>query len=477
MTKPDDTTAYLSGAEALRLFKAKSLSPLEYLEACIARAEAVEPTVNAIADRFYEAARKAAAMATDRYAGGAPTGPLDGLPLAVKEADKLAGTRRPNGSLIHKDRVDSDTAPVVERLLAAGAIPHMKTTVPEFCILGATHSRLYGVTRNPWNPDFGPGGSSGGSGAVLATGGSPLATGSDIGGSIRIPASACGVVGYKPPYGRNPAPSGSNLDTYCHYGVMSRTVIDTALMQNVVSGRHPRDIASLADRVVVPTEAPANLRGKRIAYSIDLGAYEVDHGVAAATRQAIQVLRDLGAVVEEVETGWTSEITRAAERYFAHGWGNTMSKDFERDRTFMTGYAIDYILAAKSATPEDYHYARTVEAQMYDRFGPMMEGYDAFVCPTLALPSVPAEFHPLKTPLVFNGVEKIVSDDDWAMTTPFNTLSRLPVLSVPSGMHETGVPTGIQIVGRAYDDVSVFQVGLAYEQAFPWLQAGNRPLA
>lgn len=352
----------------------------------------------------------------------------------------------------------------------------MKTTVPEFCILGATHSKLYGVTRNPFNPAFGPGGSSGGSGAVLATGGSPLATGSDIGGSIRIPASACGVAGYKPPYGRNPAYPGSNLDTYSHYGVMARTVKDIALMQNVVSGRHPLDIASLADTVVVPTETSGSLKGRRIAYSISLGAYEIEAGVEAATRDALQVLKDLGAEVEEVDLGWTSEITRAAERYFAHGWGNTMVEDFERDRPHLTEYAIDYIEIARHATVADYHFARSVEAKMYMSFGPMMERFDAFVCPTLSIPSVPADFLPMKTPVSINGRERLMTDDDWAMTTPFNTLSRLPVLSVPSGIHANGVPTGIQIVGKAFDDVSVFEVGLAYEKAFPWLTPGRRPL-
>ncbi|WP_181705151.1 amidase [Chthonobacter rhizosphaerae] len=468
--------AYLSGIEALTRFKAGDLSPVDLLDAVIARAEATEPAANAIADRFYDRARDAAKAAEARYRAGAPAGPLDGLPLAVKEADKLAGTRRPNGSLLHTDRIDRESAPVVQRLLDAGAIPHMKTTVPEFCILGATHSRLYGVTRNPWNPAFGPGGSSGGSGVVLATGGTTLATGSDIGGSIRIPASACGVVGYKAPYGRNPSPRGSNLDTYGHYGVMARTVGDAALMQNVVSGRHPEDIATVAEKVVVPTVAPESLKGRRIAYSIDLGAYEVDEGVRRATLDALTVMRDLGATLEEVDLGWSTDIIRAAEMHFAHGWGNTMAANLDRDRSLMTDYAIDYVETALKATVADFHASRRIEIAMYATFGPLMERFDAFVCPTLSVPSVPAEFVPGRTPIEVNGRSRMVTDDEWGMTSPFNTLSRCPVLAVPSGFHPNGVPTGIQIVGRTFDDGSVFEVGLAFEAAAPWLQPGRRPL-
>lgn len=468
--------AYLSGAEALGRFRDGSLSPIDLMEAVIARAEAVEPTVNAIAERYYDAARAAAAAADALYRSGGATRPLEGLPLAVKEADKLAGTRRPNGSLLHKDRVDQRSAPVVERLVDAGAIPHMKTTVPEFCILGATHSRLYGVTRNPWNPAFGPGGSSGGSGVVLATGGATLATGSDIGGSIRIPASACGVVGYKAPYGRNPAPRGSNLDTYGHYGVMARTVADVAIMQNVVSGRHPEDIATVAETVVVPTAAPDGLKGRRIAYSMDLGAYEVDEGVRAATLDALSLLRDLGATLEEVDLGWTTDIIRAAEKHFAHGWGNTMAANFAADRALMTDYAVDYVEMALKATVADYHASKRTESMMYASFGPLMERFDAFVCPTLSVPSVAADFVPGRVPVVVNGTERMLTDDEWGMTSPFNTLSRCPVLAVPSGFHPNGVPTGIQIVGRTFDDVSVFQIGLAFEAARPWLQPDRRPL-
>ena len=257
---------------------------------------------------------------------------------------------------------------------------------------------------------------------------------------------------------------------------MARTVSDIAMMQNIVSGRHPLDMVTVAEKVIVPTQAPASLKGRKIAYSMDLGAYEVDAGVIAATRQALQVLRDLGAHVEEVDLGWDVSIIRAAEAYFAHGWGNTMTQDFARDRLLMSEYAIDFVESAAQATVANYHFARDVEARMYESFGPLMEGYDGFVCPTLAVPSVPAEFIPRKTPVVFNGREKIVSDDEWAMTTPFNTLSRCPVLSVPSGFHPNGLPTGIQIVGRTYDDVSVFEIGLAFEQASPWLQSGRRPI-
>lgn len=462
---PDLELVYMSGRRALAEFGKGNLSPVELLDATITRAEEVEPAVNAIAERFYEDARSAARKAETAYAG--KTGkarPLEGLPLAVKESDRLAGTRRTEGSLLHTNRIDTDTSIVLTRLLAAGAIPHLKTTVPEFCILGATHSRLFGVTRNPWNLDFSPGGSSGGSAVALASGAATLATGTDIGGSIRIPASACGVVGYKAPYGRNPGEPVANLDTYNHIGVMARSVEDVALTQNVISGQHSLDIASLRDKVWVPTRAPANLTGRRIAWSADLGVYEIDTPVATATEAAIRALKDLGAIVEEVSLGWDRDTIRAAEAHLAHGWGNMMSKCLEVDRPYLTAYAIDYIENAAKATVADYRFAKEVEWRMYSKFGPMMEEFDAFVCPTLSVPSVAADFTPMKTPITVNGCEKLMSDDEWTMTTPFNMLSRCPVLAVPSGFASTGVPTGIQIVGRAYDDSSVFEVGLAYER-------------
>ena len=235
---------YLTGREALARFRDRSLSPVELLQAFIERIEKVNPSINALTETYFDKALVKARQSEARYMKGRPR-KLDGLPVAVKDEFRLKGTRRTHSSLVFRDQVDRETDVIIDRLLKAGAICHVKTTTPEFCILGSTHSRLWGVTRNPWNLDITPGGSSGGSGAALAAGMATLATGTDIGGSVRIPASQCGIVGYKPPYGRNPEVPVYNLDFYSHSGPMTRSAADAALMQNVMSGPYNRDICLL----------------------------------------------------------------------------------------------------------------------------------------------------------------------------------------------------------------------------------------
>ena len=232
--------AYLSATEALARFRDRSLSPVELTEALVARAAEVEPTVNALCITYFDQALEQAREAEKRYVGtGDAPRPLEGICVGIKEEMPIAGQPCSMGSLRYKDNVADYTDPVGQRLIDAGAIVHARTTAPEFSCAAFTHSRLWGVTRNPWNPEFGVGGSSGGTGAALASGTSTLASGSDIGGSIRIPASLNGVVGFKPPYGRVPQTPPFNLDHYCHSGPLARTVADTALFENMIAGPHP----------------------------------------------------------------------------------------------------------------------------------------------------------------------------------------------------------------------------------------------
>ena len=197
--------AYLSATEALARFRDRSLSPVELTEALVARAAEVEPTVNALCITYFDQAIEQAREAEKRYAGtGEAPRPLEGICVGIKDEMPIAGQPCSMGSLRYKDEMPGYTDPVGQRLIDAGAILHARTTAPEFSCAAFTHSRLWGITRNPWNPEYGVGGSSGGTGASLAAGTSTLATGSDIGGSIRIPASWNGVVGFKPPYGRVP---------------------------------------------------------------------------------------------------------------------------------------------------------------------------------------------------------------------------------------------------------------------------------
>ncbi|MFA4928883.1 MAG: amidase, partial [Patulibacter sp.] len=259
----------LSATEALAGFRARTLSPVELMQATIARAEQVEPTVNALCHRFFDEALVAARASERRYArGGDEIGPLDGLPLVVKEEEPIAGQPWTQGSAVYRSLVASRSSVLAERVIASGAIVHARSTASELSAAAFTHSRLWGVTRNPWNPEWSPGGSSGGSAAALASGTTTLATGSDTAGSIRLPAAFSGVVGFKPPYGRVPADPPFNLDCYVHYGPLARTVADCRLLQNVLAGPHPSDPVALDPKVELP-EVPGSVVGRRIAVSTD----------------------------------------------------------------------------------------------------------------------------------------------------------------------------------------------------------------
>ena len=452
----------LSATEAIAHFEARTLSPVELVRAVIERAEKVEPAINAFTETFFERALEQAQEAEGRYARGEAR-PLEGVLLGVKDEAAIEGQRTTHGSLLRRDHVDTTTSPCIERLLDAGAIVHARTTCPEFSCTTVTHSRLWGVTRNPWNPAYTPGGSSGGSAAALAAGTTTLATGSDIAGSIRIPAACCGVVGFKPPYGRVPQDPPYNLDSYCHEGPLARTVPDCARMENVLAGPHPRDVASLRPKLEIPVEL-GDVRGWRVAYSIDLGYFEVDAEVVRSTEAALEVFRDLGCQVEEVALPWTDATRIAAWTHLKHLFGTDVARNLEEGGALMTPYARAFAEEAPEATADAFLDATTVAGEMYPPLAAVLERCNILVCPTNALAAVPADLDPTSADVRINGisVDPVLG---WVMTYPFNMLSRCPVMSVPSGRAETGVPTGIQIVGRSFDDVSVFGAAAAFEKA------------
>jgi aspartyl-tRNA(Asn)/glutamyl-tRNA(Gln) amidotransferase subunit A len=464
---------YLPAAEALRLFRARELSPVELVTAVIERAETVEPVINAFAETFYEQALDQARAAAARYAGrGGPPRPLDGLPVAVKEEAEIAGQHNTLGSLPLRDVVAEETAAFVQRIIDAGGIVHARTTTPEFCCAPVTWSRLWGVTRNPWHTGYSPGGSSGGSAAALAAGTATLATGSDIGGSIRIPASFCGVVGFKPPYGRVPEIAIFNLDHYCHEGPLARTVADCALLENVIAGPHPSDVASIRPKLEIPGEL-APITGMRIAFSADLGCYHVDSGVVANCRVAADRLRDAGAIVEEVALPWDLEtIKKAARIHFGMIFGASVREIYDKHADQLTSYARNFIAEADQVSKDELVTGLGLEGQIYAPLGQLLEGFDALICPTFAVPALTAEYDPGQ-PVSVNGR----TSADWMdvlMTLPFNIASRCPVITVPSGLSHDGVPTGLSIVGKTYDDVTVFRVAAAHEERMSWLDAPAR---
>jgi aspartyl-tRNA(Asn)/glutamyl-tRNA(Gln) amidotransferase subunit A len=453
-----DELHYLTAGEARRLFANRELSPVELMEATIARIEAVDPAVNAVPIRFFDDALQAARQAEARFAGkgGAPR-PLEGIPVAVKDEVEVAGQPCTAGSLVFKDEIAEITAASVQRVIDAGGIIHVRTTTPEFCCAAITESRLWGVTRNPWNLDFSPGGSSGGSGAALAAGMATLATGSDIGGSIRIPASFCGVVGFKPPYGRVPQLPPFNLDHYCHEGPLARSVDDCRVLENVMAGPHPEDIASLRPKLTIPADLPP-VAGMRIACSVDLGGFDVSDEVAAAVRAAADTFRGLGATVDGVELGWSLDAMREAARaHLAIIFGTWIAEILEQHRELLTAYAIEFAEDALHRKTMGYFESLAVEGETYGHLAAVLDDHELLICPTFTEPALPAA-----------GDYDIDVVFERALTFPFNMCSRCPVLVVPAARAASGVPIGLQIVGRTFDDVSVFAAATALERAHPW---------
>lgn len=455
--------ADLSATEALAMFRDRRLSPVELTQAVIDRAQKTEPTVNAFTYTYFEAALEAAQEAESKYMGkGQTPRPLEGICVAVKDSGHIAGLPTSSGSLFPDGAPQPATSPINERILQSGAIVHARSATPEYSCAAVTHSRKWGVTRNPWNPKMTPGGSTGGGAAALAAGSAMLASGSDIGGSIRIPAACCGVVGYKPPRGRNPVDAPFNLDPFCHTGPLARSVEDVRLFQNQLCGPHPADPYTLP-RYHLEHDA-SGLRGVRIALSLDLGFFEVDPEIRAATMAAADLFRDLGAVVEEISLPWDWTAIEAALIHLRALFGASIVPERPEDWDLMTPYARAFAEAGLQVTPLDHYRALTIMGEVGKGFGAAMQGHDLLICPTTAIPAVDADFDHSTDALSINGreVEPMLG---WVLTAPFNILGSCPVLSVPMGLAANGVPLGLQIVGHGFADQMVFRAGYAFEAA------------
>ncbi|MES2017744.1 MAG: amidase [Pseudomonadota bacterium] len=464
MTKQhqSDELCYLSATEALQLFRTRDLSPVELLQACLDRADKVEPALNSFSCQRREAAFIAARASEQAYASrSASPRLLEGIPTVLKNEHALIGWTTTKGSWL-VDAPDSVNAPITQRLLDAGAVIHAQTNVPEFYMAGFTRSERHGVTRNPWNLAMTPGGSSGGSGAALAAGLTLLASGSDIGGSIRIPASYCGVVGLKPSYGRVPVtPIIYALNTMNHIGPMARTVADCALMFNAVNGPYGADPATISPKLELPLSFEP-VRGLRIALSYDLGYCQVHPEVRQALDNVAAALREQGAVVEEVPLAWGTWVADALDHRLGFESGREFAARILTQEKPTSDYIRYFAAAGLQVTGEQYLATQSTMGRMYDTMSGIMGKYDAFICPTMAGIGSAAEGQADSTALLHQD----------AMTYPFNLLSRYPVLNVPSGVASNGVPTGVQIVGRQYDETTAFRIGAALESAI-W--QGRRP--
>ncbi|MEX1047032.1 MAG: amidase [Actinomycetota bacterium] len=468
--------AYLPASEALRMFRSRELSPVELMRAVIERTEAVEPAINAFTETRFDRAIEQAREAENRYAHpSAEIRSIEGLPVALKEKVAVDGWSAQWGSLIYKDNVATHTAPIAERIFGAGGIVHARTTTPEFSIADFTQSRLWGVTRNPWNLEWAVGGSSGGSAASLAAGISALASGSDIGGSIRTPAAFCGIVGYKPPRGRVPVDPPYNLDAYRHDGPMARTVADAALFLNAICGRHPRDAVSLP-AIELPSQFEGNASRLKIGLFLHPADRPIDADVEREARAAAGSLAEAGAEVEEVECPWKgAEADRAAMIHWASIWAEPMAADLAKHRELLCDYTIDFVEDCIRLVEESSFYdGLEMEAALWEPVGKLFERFDILICPTVTTRGLVAGESYVDRTLEIGGVQTPAGDWGYLMVHPFNIFSACPVLAVPAGMADNGIPTGVQLIGRPYDDETVFRAGAALEHVRPWLDMPER---
>ena len=454
-----------SAAELAQAIARGELSSVEVIESAFRRIDSVQGKLNPFCFLYEEEAHGLAREADAAVAAGAPLPPLHGVPVAIKDFTPLAGKRTTRGSYALEHWVPEEDPVIVKRLRAAGAIIVARTTTPEFAFSSFTESPLWGITRNPWDPARTPGGSSGGSAVAVATGCVPLAEGTDMGGSVRIPAALCGVVGLKPSLGRIPMDIlPTAFDSISHFGPLARTVEDAALFLSVTQGAHDADIRSLGGSPDYGDLRPDSLRGRRIALSVDLGFYAVDTEVEANTRNAADMLRELGAQVEEIHLDWNR---RVVDAWFAY-WGVFLAASFGNLRaehaSRMDPEVLRLMAEGDRMGAVEFKRLEVIFTEQWKELAAVFESFEALVCPTMALPAPE--------------VGREDSDFDWEdesgrfhgldMTCPFNNVAPCPALSVPSGFTRNGLPTGLQIVGRRHDDRGVLEIGAALEPLIGW---------
>ena len=457
-------------AEAVR---SRTVSPVEVVEAALARMDALEPQLHAFCTPTPELARAQARALEAALRGGEAVGPLAGVPLGVKDLICTAGIRTVSGSPAYLDFVPEEDDVVVERLRAAGAIILGKTNVPEFGYSGVGHGPVFETTRNPWNTAMTSGGSSAGSAAAVAAGMCPFALGSDGGGSVRIPAAHCGLVGMKASMGRVPLypgcrderyPGVSGWESLEHIGPIARSVADAALMLSVIAGPDGRDRHSLppAEFDWRAAAAEPDVRGLRVAYSADWGHAAVDPEVRRVVGEAVGVFeRDLGCVVEradpsfgdEQEAFWTlvaAETDLAGMRAMVEAHGPRMSPHV-------------VALVTRPWTAEAFATANVRRKALVNAMWRFMRGYDLLLTPTLAVPPFPVH---MQGPERIDG--RMVGSAAWlAFTFPMNMTGQ-PAISVPAGMTADNLPVGLQIVGRHLGYATVLRAAAAFERARPW---------
>jgi amidase len=463
---------FTPAVELLKLYRARKASPLEVMEAVLARIDTVNPRVNAVVTLARDAALWEARRATASLKRGAPLPPLFGVPVGIKDVTVTKGIRTTHGSKLFENHVPDEDALAVQRLKAAGAIVIGKTNTPEFAYGPNTVNAVFGATRNPWNLDRTSGGSSGGSAAGLATGMFPIAEGTDLGGSLRGPASFCGVVGFRTTPGLVPRyPSSLAWDTYSVQGPMARTIADTALMLAVMAGPDDRSPISydVDTRDFTAAVKAASVKGWRVAWTPDLnGLVPVDDEVAAIVERAAGVFRKLGARVERAcpDMGDVPEIVRTSRGLLMVA---RHADKLPEHRAILQEGLVENTEQGLRLSSREIAQGELIRTKQWERVRAFLETRDVMLMPTMATPAFPLDQPYI---LMVNG-QPLGKGMQRSFLTYAWSVMGLPAISIPCGFTRDGLPVGLQIVGKRRADATVLRAAAAFEKAQPW--AEQRP--
>jgi len=460
--------AYTPATDLIARIRSKALSPVEVTRAVLERIEQTNPKINAFVTVTGDTALVAARAAESAVMKGERLGPLHGVPVSIKDLALVKDVPAKFGSAVFEQRIGEVDAPFVRRLREAGAILTGKTSTPEFGWKALGDSPLTGITRNPWNTAMTSGGSSAGAGAAAAAGLGPLHQGSDGAGSVRVPSAFCGIYGLKPTFGRVPMWPVSNTDSASHVGPMTRTVADAALMLAVMAGPDDWDRQSLD---APPADYVGRLRdgvkGLRVGWSLDLGCCRVDPEIGQVARRAAEAFQELGSTVEDAKVSLPDTREMIHLTWNAHYAGN-YAPFLEKFRARMDPGLVAALEDGRRYTAEAYVEMRGRKHAYCDAVRALFDTYDLLLTPTV---SVAAFEVGLLNPAHFP--QHAWDWFPWAgFSYPFNFTGQ-PAATVPAGFTASGMPVGLQIVGRRLADLQVLQASAAFEEARPW--AAKRP--
>ena len=445
-----------SARELARLIRTRAVSPVEVLDAHLSAIERINPKLNAIITLAVEQARDAARAAEAALAKGEPLGALHGLPVAIKDVTPTAGIRTTFASPLFKDNVPTEDAEVVRRLKTAGAIILAKTNTPEFACGANTNNALFGPTRNPWNPALSPAGSSGGSAVAVATGMVPIAQGTDFGGSIRIPAAFCGIVGIRPTPGLTPNyPMPLAWDPGQVHGALGRDGEDVAFMLDSIVGysrNSPISVVPPWRNALAEVERLPDAKGLRVAYVSDIAGIGVDAEIDSICRNTAQRLRDASANVEEI--AFDVSEGRGPYQTWRGVWmvGQQYRNLSELDRFGQN--LKGNVQAGLKLTATDIAAADETRQQVFHRFCALFEQFDILLTPAAPVKPFPIE---MNFPTEING-QKFENYVDWIAPAFLITLVSLPAGSVPAGLTHDGLPVGMQVVAPRFGEPLILSV-------------------